>query len=344
MLARHVRELSRAAPPRAAPRAPSLPRSRRGPRAPRPPRARPYHSRWALSVYGPEPGRPGTSSGTRRSSRSSSATRTSSAAGWRTRRRRDARRRRRLPRRSLALHRRRPRDERRRRTTMGPRARRRRRPARVGHRRERRRRGDRRASPFRGERVRLERVRPGNHPPRRRRRARRPGGRLVLRVHRPSPPRLIPRRHAPVTSRTSPSARSASSAPRTRSSRRTRAHGAPPAPLRHRDARRLVSYHAHNLRARRDGVINRLRSGGALALVSDAGPRGRGPGRGPRRACAEEGLAVVPVPGPCAPRRPSRRRPVGVRDERGGPAGERQREDGTIVVGLFGLLGRRRGR
>ena len=70
---------------------------------------------------------------------------------------------------------------------------------------------------------------------------------------------------------------------------------------------RLVSYHAHNLRARRDGVINRLRGGDALALVSDAGtPAVADPGADLAAACAEEGLAVVPVPGPSAiPRRPS---------------------------------------
>ena len=65
---------------------------------------------------------------------------------------------------------------------------------------------------------------------------------------------------------------------------------------------RLVSYHAHNQRARRDSLVDRVRGGAALALVSDAGtPAVADPGADLAKACADAGCAVVPIPGPCAP-------------------------------------------
>ena len=65
---------------------------------------------------------------------------------------------------------------------------------------------------------------------------------------------------------------------------------------------RLVSYHAHNQRQKRDGLVDKIRSGLSLALVSDAGtPAVADPGADLASACVEEGLAVVPIPGPCAP-------------------------------------------
>ncbi|EEH53933.1 uncharacterized protein MICPUCDRAFT_21165 [Micromonas pusilla CCMP1545] len=68
------------------------------------------------------------------------------------------------------------------------------------------------------------------------------------------------------------------------------------------DAAALTSYHAHNERSRRDGVMDRLRRGGAVALVSDAGtPAVADPGGDLAAACAAEGIRVVPIPGPCAP-------------------------------------------
>ena len=68
------------------------------------------------------------------------------------------------------------------------------------------------------------------------------------------------------------------------------------------DAAALTSYHAHNERSRRDGVMDRLRRGGAVALVSDAGtPAVADPGGDLAAACAAEVIRVVPIPGPCAP-------------------------------------------
>ena len=66
--------------------------------------------------------------------------------------------------------------------------------------------------------------------------------------------------------------------------------------------KRLVSYHAHNERARRDHLVARIAGGAALALVSDAGtPAVADPGADLAKACADAGLSVVPIPGPCAP-------------------------------------------
>ena len=65
---------------------------------------------------------------------------------------------------------------------------------------------------------------------------------------------------------------------------------------------RLVSYHAHNEMKRRVPLLERMRSGASLALVSDAGtPAVADPGADLAAACAEEGIRVVPVPGACAP-------------------------------------------
>ena len=66
--------------------------------------------------------------------------------------------------------------------------------------------------------------------------------------------------------------------------------------------RRMVSYHAHNERARRDDLVARIAGGAALALVSDAGtPAVADPGADLAKACADACLSVVPIPGPCAP-------------------------------------------
>ena len=66
--------------------------------------------------------------------------------------------------------------------------------------------------------------------------------------------------------------------------------------------KRLVSYHAHNERARRDDLVARIAGGAALALVSDAGtPAVSDPGADLVKACADACLSVVPIPGPCAP-------------------------------------------
>jgi 16S rRNA (cytidine1402-2'-O)-methyltransferase len=63
----------------------------------------------------------------------------------------------------------------------------------------------------------------------------------------------------------------------------------------------LVSLHDHNEAARAPGLIERMRGGASIALVSDAGtPAISDPGFDLVRAAAAAGLEVVAVPGPCA--------------------------------------------
>ncbi len=63
----------------------------------------------------------------------------------------------------------------------------------------------------------------------------------------------------------------------------------------------LVSYHQHSGGARARELIGRIRSGGSVALVSEAGTPGiSDPGHELIRGCVEEGLPVHPVPGACA--------------------------------------------
>ncbi len=63
----------------------------------------------------------------------------------------------------------------------------------------------------------------------------------------------------------------------------------------------LKPYHEHNADAMRPKVLERLRAGAALALVSDAGtPLVSDPGVKLVRSVAEENLPVHPVPGPSA--------------------------------------------
>ena len=63
----------------------------------------------------------------------------------------------------------------------------------------------------------------------------------------------------------------------------------------------LISYHDHNERSRVQKMIERLQSGGRLAIVSEAGmPLISDPGYHIVSAAVEEGLEVVPVPGPDA--------------------------------------------
>ncbi len=72
--------------------------------------------------------------------------------------------------------------------------------------------------------------------------------------------------------------------------------------LRHVGSRaRQVSYHDHNARRRIPALLQRLRDGEALALVSDAGtPTISDPGFRLVRAARDEGLPVVPLPGASA--------------------------------------------
>ncbi|KAK9839617.1 hypothetical protein WJX81_001224 [Elliptochloris bilobata] len=63
----------------------------------------------------------------------------------------------------------------------------------------------------------------------------------------------------------------------------------------------LISFHGHNEYSKADQVLERLRAGAAVALVSDAGmPAVSDPGAGLVAAAAAAGLRVTPVPGPSA--------------------------------------------
>jgi 16S rRNA (cytidine1402-2'-O)-methyltransferase len=64
---------------------------------------------------------------------------------------------------------------------------------------------------------------------------------------------------------------------------------------------RLVSYHEHNERQRARELVDRMRAGGVVALVSDAGtPLVSDPGFVLVQACVAAGLAVEVLPGPSA--------------------------------------------
>jgi 16S rRNA (cytidine1402-2'-O)-methyltransferase len=64
---------------------------------------------------------------------------------------------------------------------------------------------------------------------------------------------------------------------------------------------RLISYHAYSGERREDSLVDILREGRDIALVTDAGtPAISDPGGGLVRAVREAGFAVVPVPGPSA--------------------------------------------
>lgn len=67
------------------------------------------------------------------------------------------------------------------------------------------------------------------------------------------------------------------------------------------EAARTISYHDHNETDRVDAVLDRLRHGGRIALVSDAGtPLCSDPGYVVVSRAVAEGIAVSPVPGPSA--------------------------------------------
>jgi len=62
-----------------------------------------------------------------------------------------------------------------------------------------------------------------------------------------------------------------------------------------------VSYHDHNRQSRTPELIERLRQGKAIALVTDAGMPGiSDPGYDIVKSCADVGIPVVPIPGPSA--------------------------------------------
>jgi 16S rRNA (cytidine1402-2'-O)-methyltransferase len=71
---------------------------------------------------------------------------------------------------------------------------------------------------------------------------------------------------------------------------------------RHGIEAKLVSYHEHNERRRAADLVERIRQGRTVALVSDAGmPAISDPGFVLVRACAGAGLPVEVLPGPSAP-------------------------------------------
>ncbi len=62
-----------------------------------------------------------------------------------------------------------------------------------------------------------------------------------------------------------------------------------------------ISYHEHNRQQRIPELVNRLEAGAAIALVTDAGMPGiSDPGYELVKACVENGIPVVPIPGPSA--------------------------------------------
>jgi len=62
-----------------------------------------------------------------------------------------------------------------------------------------------------------------------------------------------------------------------------------------------VSYHEHNTRTRIPELLNWLSQGQSIALVTDAGMPGiSDPGTELVQACVEQGISIVPIPGPTA--------------------------------------------
>ncbi len=63
----------------------------------------------------------------------------------------------------------------------------------------------------------------------------------------------------------------------------------------------LVSYYEHNKSLKGDKIVQRILEGETCALVSDAGsPAISDPGEDLVRQCAEAGITVCAIPGPCA--------------------------------------------
>ena len=72
--------------------------------------------------------------------------------------------------------------------------------------------------------------------------------------------------------------------------------------LNHLDIKKpLVSYHDHNKKESGPRILERLLAGETCALVTDAGcPAISDPGEDLVRLCAEAGVSVCAIPGPCA--------------------------------------------
>lgn len=68
-----------------------------------------------------------------------------------------------------------------------------------------------------------------------------------------------------------------------------------------RISNKLVSYHEHNEHERTDELIDKMKSGSSVALISDAGtPAISDPGNVIVRGAIEAGIPVVPIPGAAA--------------------------------------------
>lgn len=72
--------------------------------------------------------------------------------------------------------------------------------------------------------------------------------------------------------------------------------------LRHLEiSKPMVSYHEHNRKQRGSELVDRMLAGEICALVTDAGmPAISDPGEDLANLCHENGIPVIPVPGPCA--------------------------------------------
>ena len=63
----------------------------------------------------------------------------------------------------------------------------------------------------------------------------------------------------------------------------------------------LISYHRHNEDVKSDVLIEKLKNGENIAIVSDAGTPGIcDPGEEVIKKAIEESIEVIPIPGPCA--------------------------------------------
>ena len=63
----------------------------------------------------------------------------------------------------------------------------------------------------------------------------------------------------------------------------------------------LISYHRHNEDIKTDILINELKSGKNIAVISDAGTPGiSDPGEVVIKKCIDENIKVIPIPGACA--------------------------------------------
>ncbi len=66
-------------------------------------------------------------------------------------------------------------------------------------------------------------------------------------------------------------------------------------------SKKLISYHRHNEEIKKDELINLLKEGKNIGLISDAGTPGiSDPGEIIVKEAIEEGIEIIPIPGACA--------------------------------------------